>query len=69
VIDVLRGLFISHGVPEHIGSDDGPEFIAGGHQSWHDHSGTGPLYIAPGSPWENGYAESFNSWLRDEFLG
>lgn len=69
VIDVLRGLFIAHGIPEHIRSDNGPEFIAAGLRSWLDHSGVGPLYIAPGSPWENGYAESFNSRLRDEFLG
>ena len=69
VIDVLRGLFIAHGIPEHIRSDNGPEFIAAGLQSWLDHSGVGPLYISPGSPWENGYAESFNSRLRDEFLG
>lgn len=68
-VDVLRGLFIAHGVPEHIRSDNGPEFIATGLQQWLDHSGVGPLYISPGSPWENGYAESFNSRLRDEFLG
>lgn len=69
VIDVLRGLFLAHGVPEHLRSDNGPEFIATGLQRWLEHSGVGPLYIAPGSPWENGYAESFNSRLRDEFLG
>lgn len=69
VIDVLRGLFIAHGIPEHIRSDNGPEFIASGLRSWLDRSGVGPLYISPGSPWENGYAESFNSRLRDEFLG
>ena len=64
LIDVLRGLFLAHGVPAHIRSDNGPEFIAVGLQSWLDRSGVGPLYIAPGSPWENGYSESFNSRLR-----
>lgn len=68
VMDVLRGLFIAHGIPEHIRSDNGPELIATGLQNWLQQSGVGPLYIAPGSPWENGYAESFNSRLRDEFL-
>ncbi len=69
VVDVLRGLFLAHGIPEYIRSDNGPEFIASGLRSWLDHSNVGPLYISPGSPWENGYAESFNSRLRDEFLG
>lgn len=68
VKDVLRGLFLAHGIPEHIRSDNGPEFIAHGLRSWLERSGIGPLYISPGSPWENGYAESFNSRLRDEFL-
>ena len=69
VVDVLRGLFVAHGVPEHIRSGNGPEFIATGLREWLVHSGVGPLSITPGSPWENGYAESFNSRLRDEFLG
>ena len=69
VVDVLRGLFMAHGIPEHIRSDNGPEFIAAGLRGWLDRSGVGPLYISPGSPWENGYAESFNSRFRDEFLG
>jgi transposase InsO family protein len=69
VVDVLRGLFMAHGIPEHIRSDNGPEFIAAGLRRWLDQSGVGPLYISPGSPWENGYAESFNSRFRDEFLG
>ena len=68
VKDVLGGLFLAHGIPEHIRSDNGPEFIAHGLRSWLERSGIGPLYISPGSPWENGYAESFNSRLRDEFL-
>ena len=69
VIDVLRGLSVAHGIPEHIRSDNGPEFIAAGLRSWLARSGVGPLSISPGSPWENGYAESFNSRLKDEFLG
>lgn len=68
IIEVLRGLFIAHGVPEHIRSDNGPEFIAKGLREWLQRSAVGPLYIKPGSPWENGYAESFHSKLRDEFL-
>jgi len=69
IIEVLRGLFVAHGVPEHIRSDNGPEFIAQGLREWLKRSAVGPLYIEPGSPWENGYAESFHSKLRDEFLG
>jgi transposase InsO family protein len=69
VMDVLRGLFIAHGIPDHIRSDNGPKFIASGLRQWLAHSDVGPLYISPGSPWENGYAESFNSRLRDEMLG
>lgn len=69
IIEVLRGLFLAHGVPEHIRSDNGPEFIAKGLREWLERSSVGPLYIEPGSPWENGYAESFHSKVRDEFLG
>lgn len=60
---------MAHGVPEHIRSDYGPEFIAKELREWLKRSAVGPLYIEPGSPWENGYAESFHSQLRDEFLG
>jgi|SRR5208282_5346819 len=56
------------GVPEHVRSDNGPEFIAKTLRSWLAGLGTRPLYIEPGSPWENGYCESFNSKLRDELL-
>jgi transposase InsO family protein len=56
------------GVPEHIRSDNGPEFVARGLRKWLTDTGTKTLYIEPGSPWENGYCESFNSKLRDEFL-
>ena len=69
IIEVLRGLFVAHGVPQHLRSDNGPEFIATALREWLERSSVGPLYIEPGSPWENGYAESFHSKLRDEFLG
>ena len=49
-------------------SDDGPEFVAQVVRSWLEGTGSGPLYVAPGSPWQNGYAESFYSKVRDEFL-
>lgn len=69
IIEVLRGLFLAHGIPQHLRSDNGPEFIAATLREWLGKSAVGPLYIEPGSPWENGYAESFHSKLRDEFLG
>ena len=56
------------GIPEHIRSDNGPEFVAKELRSWLAKVGTGTLYIEPGSPWENGYCESFNGKLRDECL-
>ena len=68
VIDVLTNLFILHGVPEHIRSDNGPEFVAKAVQSWIGAVGAKTAYIEPGSPWENGYIESFNARLRDELL-
>jgi transposase InsO family protein len=68
VIDVLADAMIEHGIPEYIRSDNGPEFVAAELRKWLARTGTGPLYIEPGSPWENGYCESFNSKLRDEFL-
>jgi len=49
-------------------SDDGPEFVAQVVRSWLEGTGSGPLYVAPGSPWQNGYAVSFYSKVRDEFL-
>lgn len=64
IIEVLRGLFLAHGVPQHLRSDNGPEFIATALRAWLERSAVGPLYIEPGSPWENGYAESFHSKLR-----
>ena len=68
VIDVLSDLFILHGVPGHIRSGNGPEFIAKAVQAWITAVGGQTAYITPGSPWENGYIESFNARLRDEFL-
>jgi putative transposase len=68
VIDVLTDLFILRGVPGHIRSDNGPEFIAQAVQDWITAVGARTAYIAPGSPWENGYIESFNARLRDELL-
>ena len=68
VIDVLSDLFILRGVPGHVRSDNGPEFIAKAVQDWIAAVGAKTAYIAPGSPWENGYCESFNSKLRDELL-
>jgi transposase InsO family protein len=66
---VLEGLARPRGVPGHIRSDNGPEFIASAIRDWLSGAGVGALYVEPGSPWENGYAESFHSRLRDEFLG
>jgi len=68
VIDVLSDLFILRGVPAHIRSDNGPEFIAKLVQSWVTSVGAKTAYIAPGSPWENGYVESFNAQIRNELL-
>ena len=68
IIDVLSDLFILRGVPGHIRSDNGPEFLAKAVQDWVAAVGARTAYIAPGSPWENGYVESFNARLRDELL-
>jgi putative transposase len=68
VIDVLSDLFILRGVPGYVRSDNGPEFIAKAVRDWIAAVGARTAYIEPGSPWENGYCESFNSKLRDELL-
>ena len=68
VLDVLTNLFLTRGVPRHIRSDNGPEFIATAIRRHAEQSGLEMLYIEPGSPWENGFAESFFSRLRDELL-
>jgi putative transposase len=68
VIDVLSDLFLIRGVPAHVRSDNGPEFVAEAVQKWIGAVGASTAYITPGSPWENGYVESFNARLRDELL-
>jgi len=68
VLYTLAGLFISRGIPAHIRSDNGPEFCAKAVREWLGRLGVGTLFIEPGSPWENGYIESFNGKLRDELL-
>ena len=68
VLARLAELFVYRGVPEHIRSDNGPEFTAHAVREWLARMGVKTLYIEPGSPWENGYCESFNSKLRDELL-
>jgi transposase InsO family protein len=68
VIDVLSDLFILRSVPAHIRSDNGPEFVAKAVQEWIAAVGAKTAYIERGSPWENGYIESFNARLRDELL-
>jgi transposase InsO family protein len=68
VIDVLADLMLTRGAPEHVRSDDGPEFVAKAVREWIANVGAKTAYISPGSPWENGYVESFNGKLRDELL-
>ena len=68
VIDVLSDLFILRGVPGHVRSDNGPEFVAKAVRAWIAAVGAKAAYIEPGSPWENGFVESFNARLRDELL-
>jgi transposase InsO family protein len=68
VIEVVRYLFAVRGCPDYIRSDNGPEFISNAVKKFLKRSDVDTLYIEPGSPWENGYIESFNSKLRDELL-
>ena len=68
VLMTLADLFLEYGVPEHIRSDNGPEFVATAVREWLSDLGVTTLFIEPGSPWENGYIESFNGKLRDELL-
>ena len=68
VIEALADVMIIHGTPEYIRSDNGSEFIAKRLRKWLQDIGVITAYIEPGSPWENGYCESFNSRMRDEFL-
>jgi transposase InsO family protein len=68
VIERLAQLFVHRGTPAYLRSDNGAEFTAHAVREWLGWLGVGPLYIEPGSPWENGYVESFNGKLRDELL-
>ena len=68
VLEVLDDLFMRRGIPEHIRSDNGSELTAEVVRSWLETLEVKPLYIEPGSPWENGYVESFHGKLRDELL-
>jgi putative transposase len=68
LIEVLPDLFILRGVPGYVRSDNGPEFVAKAVREWITAVGAKCAFIEPGSPWENGYCESFNSKLRDELL-
>jgi len=68
VLECLSDLFLSRGVPQCIRSDNGPEFVATALREWLGRLSVKPLFIEPGSPWENGYIESFNGKFRDEFL-
>jgi putative transposase len=68
VLNCLTELFVKHGPPEHIRSDNGPEFTAKVVRQWLKRLGVQTLFIAPGSPWENGYIESFNGKFRNELL-
>ena len=68
VLRTLAGLMLRHGIPKHIRSDNGPEFVAKAVRDWLSRLDVGTLFIEPGSPWENGYVESFNGKLRDELL-
>lgn len=68
VVHCLADLFLEHGIPDHIRSDNGPEFTLKAVRKWLHRIGVKTLFIEPGSPWENGYIESFNGKLRDEKL-
>lgn len=68
VLKTLARLMLIHGVPEHIRSDNGSEFVAKAVREWLGRLEVETLFIEPGSPWENGYIESFNGKLRDELL-
>ena len=68
VLERMRNLFIDRGLPDHLRSDNGSEFTAHRVRKWLESLGVKTLFIEPGSPWENGYLESFNGKLRDELL-
>ena len=68
VVHHLMKSFARHGSPKRMRSDNGSEFIAKAVRNWLAHASVGPLYVDPGAPWQNGYAESFHSRLRDDLL-
>ena len=68
IIETLADIMIRRGAPEYLRSDNGPEFVATKLRGWLSDVGVVSTYIEPGSPWENGYCESFNARMRDEFL-
>ncbi len=68
VITVVEAAIARYGAPEHLRSDNGPEFIAHAVQDWLERTGIKTMYIEPGAPWENGHIESFHDKLRDECL-
>jgi putative transposase len=68
VLETMAKVMMARGVPEHVRSDNGPEMTSKAVRNWLANVGAQTLYIEPGSPWENGYCESFNSKLRDELL-
>lgn len=68
MLECLAELFIIHGTPDYLRSDNGPEFVAEILRGWLQRLGVKTLFIEPGSPWENGYIESFNGKMRDELL-
>jgi len=68
VLERLTDLFVRRGLPDHIRSDNGPEFTSKRVRNWLSNLGVQTLFIEPGSPWENGFVESFNGRMRDELL-
>ena len=68
VVRMLDALVALYGAPEHLRCDNGPEFVCAAVRAWLTKAGVSALYIAPGSPWENAYAESYHARLRDELL-
>ena len=68
VIETFADVMLERGIPEHVRSDNGPEMTAKVVRAWFQKLGARTLFIEPGSPWENGYCESFNGKLRDELL-
>jgi len=68
VIEAISNAMQRHGAPQYIRSDNGPEFIARALRGWLERAKVETLYVEPGSPWQNGFAESFHARLRDELL-